>query len=126
MLGLVAGAVCCLASELKYRFGYDDSLDVVGLHLVGGLLGSIWPGLVATKTGLLTTGDPRQLVVQVIAALSVLVYAFLLSLGLGWAIQKTIGFRVRTEDEVAGVDAAVHGESAYALETGPTPAVAAA
>lgn len=126
VLGLVAGALCCLASELKYRFGYDDSLDVVGLHLVGGLLGSIWPGLVATKTGLLTTGDPRQLVVQVIAALSVLVDAFLLSLGLGWAIQKTIGFRVRSEDEVAGVDAAMHGESAYALETGPTPAVAAA
>ncbi|CAG7845483.1 Ammonia channel [Pseudoclavibacter triregionum] len=125
VLGLVAGTLCCLASELKFRFGYDDSLDVVGLHLVGGLLGSIWPGLVATKTGLLTTGDPRQLVVQVIAALAVLVYAFVLSLGLGWAIQQTIGFRVRTEDEVAGVDAAMHGETAYALETGPTPTVAA-
>lgn len=115
LLGLLAGVLCCLAVDLKYRLGFDDSLDVVGLHLVGGLLGSIFPGFFAFGTGLFTGGDARQLVVQVLASLAVLVYSFVVSFLVAWAIQKTIGFRVRHEDEVAGVDVVVHGETGYAL-----------
>lgn len=115
-LGFAGGALCAFAGELKYRLGYDDSLDVVGLHLVGGLLGSLAPGLVGMRSGLLTAGDPRQLIVQLVAAVAVLAYSFALSWGLGTLIQRTIGFRVRAEDEVAGLDAALHGERAYAIE----------
>ncbi|KAB1656016.1 ammonium transporter [Pseudoclavibacter chungangensis] len=115
LLGLLAGILCCLAVDLKYKLGYDDSLDVVGLHLVGGLLGSIFPGFFAFDTGLFTGGDARQLVVQVIASLSVLVYSFVVSFLVAWAIQKTIGFRITHEDEAAGIDVVVHGETGYAL-----------
>ena len=118
VLGALSGGVCALAVELKYALGFDDSLDVVGLHLVGGLLGSIFPGFVAFGTGLFTGGDGRQLVVQVIASLAVLAYSFVVSLLVAWLIQKTIGFRVRHEDEVAGVDAVVHGETGYAMGRG--------
>jgi len=115
LLGLITGAVCALAVELKWKLGFDDSLDVVGIHLVGGLIGTIYLGFFATGTGLFVGGGFEQLIVQVVAALGVLLYSFVIALGLGFAIEKTIGFRVKNEDEVAGVDTAVHGESGYAL-----------
>ena len=68
-LGVIAGGLCALAVGLKYRFGYDDSLDVVGVHLVGGLVGTIGIGFFATSTGLLYGEGPKQLVVQVLVAL---------------------------------------------------------
>jgi Amt family ammonium transporter len=116
VLGVVAGAVCALAIELKFKLGFDDSLDVVGIHLVGGLLGTIYLGFFAIDTGLFTGGDAGQLLVQVIAALGVLAYSFVVALVLGFAIEKTIGFRVKNEDEIAGIDTIVHGEEGYALE----------
>ncbi|MGB4135234.1 MAG: ammonium transporter [Microbacterium sp.] len=115
LLGALAGVLCALAIDLKYRLGFDDSLDVVGLHLVGGLLGTLYLGFFATGQGMLVGGDGRLLVVQALAAGGVLVYSFLISLGIGWGIEKTIGFRVTREDEVAGVDLVVHGEAGYAL-----------
>ncbi|MGO2751800.1 MAG: ammonium transporter [Pseudoclavibacter sp.] len=115
LLGFVSGVLCAFAIELKFKLGFDDSLDVVGLHLVGGLVGSIWPGLFAFDTGLFTGGGFEQLIVQLIASLGVLLYSFAVSFLVAWAIQKTIGFRVRHEDEVAGVDVVVHGETGYAL-----------
>lgn len=115
VLGALAGVLCCLAVELKFRLGFDDSLDVVGLHLVGGLLGSLFPGFFAFGTGLFTGGDARQLVVQLIASLAVMIYSFVVSLLVAWGIQATIGFRIRHEDEVAGVDVIVHGETGYEL-----------
>ncbi|WP_193598947.1 ammonium transporter [Microbacterium sp. YJN-G] len=115
LLGALAGVACALAVDLKYRWGFDDSLDVVGLHLVGGLLGTVYLGFFATGQGLFTGGDWRLLVVQVIASGGVLIYSFLVALVIGFAIEKTIGFRVTTEDEVAGVDLVVHGEAGYAL-----------
>lgn len=115
VLGLVSGVLCGLAVELKFKLGFDDSLDVVGIHLVGGLIGSLFPGLFAFDTGLFTGGDWRQLAVQLIASLAVLIYSFAVSWLVAWGIQKTIGFRVRHEDEVAGVDVVVHGETGYAL-----------
>ncbi|KQM83307.1 ammonium transporter [Agromyces sp. Leaf222] len=117
VLGLIAGAVCALAIDLKFKFGFDDSLDVVGIHLVGGLIGTLYLGFFANNTGLIYSGDPTQLMVQAIAAFTVLIYSFVLAFAIGWVIQKTMGFRITNEDELAGVDTAVHGEDAYKLET---------
>ncbi|MBX3092583.1 MAG: ammonium transporter [Cryobacterium sp.] len=117
LLGLVAGVVCALAVELKYRLGFDDSLDVVGIHMIGGLLGTVYLGFFATGTGLFVGGDAMQLFLQVAASGSVLVYSFIVALGIGWVINRTIGFRVRCEDELAGIDTVVHGEEGYVLET---------
>ena len=115
LLGIVAGVVCALAIDLKFKLGFDDSLDVVGIHLVGGLIGTLYIGFFATDVGLFTGGDASQLAKQAIAAFSVLVYSFVLSYAIGWVIQKTIGFRVRNEDEIAGIDTVVHGEEGYVL-----------
>ena len=117
VLGIIAGAVCALAVDLKFRWGFDDSLDVVGIHLVGGLIGTLYLGFFANTTGLIYSGNLTQLLVQAIAAVAVLVYSFVLAWVIGFAIQKTIGFRVKNEDEIAGIDTVVHGEDAYKLET---------
>ena len=119
IVGLVAGALCALAVGLKYRFGYDDSLDVVGVHLVGGLVGTIIIGFVATADapagvdGLFYGGGVEQLGKQVVGALAVLAFSFVLTLIIGFAIQKTMGFRITEEDEITGIDNVVHAESGY-------------
>ena len=115
VLGLLAGAVCALAIELKFKLGFDDSLDVVGIHLVGGLLGTLYIGFFATGTGLINSGSFNQLIVQAIAAFAVLIYSFVLAFVIGFAIEKTIGFRIKNEDEIAGIDTVVHGEEGYVL-----------
>ncbi|MCU1544607.1 MAG: ammonium transporter [Microbacteriaceae bacterium] len=115
VLGLVAGAVCALAIDLKFKFGFDDSLDVVGIHLVGGLIGTLYIGLFGTDVGLFTGGSGVQLLVQAIAAFSVLAYSFVLAFVIGLAIEKTMGFRIKNEDELAGVDSVIHGEEGYVL-----------
>ncbi len=117
VLGIIAGAVCALAVDLKFKLGFDDSLDVVGIHLVGGLIGTLYLGFFATDKGLFTGGDGTQLLVQAIAAFSVMIYSFVLAYVIGFIIQKTIGFRVKNEDEIAGIDTVVHGEEGYKLET---------
>ncbi|ONI63666.1 ammonia channel protein [Leifsonia sp. ALI-44-B] len=116
LLGVITGAVCALAIELKFKWGFDDALDVVGIHLIGGLIGTVYLGFFATSTGLFVGGGWEQLVLQVVAALAVLIYSFVVALVIGFAIQKTIGFRVKNEDEIAGVDTSVHGEEGYALD----------
>ena len=107
--------MCALAIELKWRLGYDDALDVVGIHLVGGLIGTLYLGFFATGTGLFVGGDAMQLLMQAIAAVVVLAYSFVVAYVIGFAIEKTLGFRVRNEDEIAGIDTVVHGEEGYAL-----------
>lgn len=116
VLGLVAGAICALAIDLKFKLGFDDSLDVVGIHLVGGLIGTLYLGFFANGTGFIYSGDLTQLTAQALAAGAVLVYSFGLTFVIGTLIQKTIGFRVKNEDEIAGIDTVVHGEDAYKLE----------
>ncbi|MGV1004207.1 MAG: ammonium transporter [Candidatus Nanopelagicales bacterium] len=120
VLGLLVGAVAALAVGLKYRFGYDDSLDVVGVHLVGGLIGSLSLGFFATQSsgvatvdGLFYGGGFSLLGTQIIGSLSVLIYSFIMTTLLGLALKKTIGVRVAPEDEVAGIDLAEHAESGY-------------
>ncbi|KAA2260753.1 ammonium transporter [Solihabitans fulvus] len=119
-IGLIAGALCALAVGLKYRLGFDDSLDVVGVHLVGGLVGTLLIGFFGTisansagKDGLFYGGGFSLLGKQAIAAFSVMLYSFVLAFVIGWIINKTIGFRVDTEAEVTGIDEAEHAESAY-------------
>jgi Amt family ammonium transporter len=115
VLGLVAGAVCALAINLKFRLGFDDSLDVVGIHLVGGLVGTLYVGIFSTTSGLAFGYGFQQLWVQFVAAFAVLVYSFVLAFAIAWVIQKTMGFRITNEDELAGVDTVVHGEEGYVL-----------
>ncbi|MCI9858486.1 ammonium transporter [Microbacterium proteolyticum] len=115
VLGLVAGAVCALAIELKFKLGFDDSLDVVGIHLVGGLIGTLYLGIFANGSGLIYSGSLTQLLVQAIAAFAVMIYSFVLAFIIGFAVDKTIGFRVKNEDEIAGIDTVVHGEEGYVL-----------
>ena len=117
VLGILAGAVCCLAIDLKFKLGFDDSLDVVGIHLVGGLLGTLYVGIFGSGIGFIDTGSLKQLGVQALAAFGIGIYSFGLAWIIGTVIQKTIGFRITNEDEVAGVDTIVHGEEGYALET---------
>lgn len=116
LLGAIAGAVSALAVELKFKFGLDDSLDVVGIHLFAGLIGTLYIGFFATDVGLIFSGSFDQLGKQAIAAVVVMVFSFVMSIGIGYAIEKTMGFRIKNEDELAGVDLAVHGEEGYALE----------
>jgi ammonium transporter, Amt family len=119
VLGALAGVLCALAVGLKYRFGVDDSLDVVGVHLVGGLVGTIGVGFLGTSAapagvdGLFYGGGVDQLWRQVVGALAVLAFSFTLTLVIGWLLQKTIGFRVDADAEVAGIDQAEHAESGY-------------
>ena len=121
VMGAVAGVVCAVAVGLKYRFGYDDSLDVVGVHLVGGLVGTIGIGLIATAAaptgvdGLLYGGGADQLWRQMVGGGAVLVYAFVVSGIIGLVVDKTMGFRIDEEHEVSGIDLVVHAETAYDL-----------
>src|SRR3954466_7175834 len=123
ILGAVAGVLCALAVGLKFRFGYDDSLDVVGVHLVGGLWGTIAVGFLATADapagvdGLFYGGGVDQLWRQVVGALAVLAYSGIVTFIIGFAIQKTWGFRVTEEDEVTGIDSVVHAETGYDLDS---------
>ena len=113
VLGVLAGALCALAGDLKFRWGFDDSLDVVSIHLVGGLVGTLYLGFFANGSGLFFSGSFTQLIVQAIAAAVVLVYSFVLAFVLAWIVDKTIGIRVKREDELAGIDSVVHGETSY-------------
>ncbi len=113
VLGVVAGALCALAVGLKYRFGFDDSLDVVGVHLVGGLVGTVGIGFLAGEGGFFFGDGVKLLVVQVLIALVAIIVSGVVTGLIGLAIKKTIGWRVSEEAEVGGIDLAEHGEAAY-------------
>ena len=121
ILGLIAGVVCAFAVSLKFKLNLDDSLDVVGIHLVGGLIGTLLIGFLATEAapagvnGLFYGGGVTQLTSQAIAAFVVLAYSFILALIIGKALDLAFGFRVSEDDEVAGVDRIEHAETAYEL-----------
>lgn len=121
VLGILAGAACAYAVGLKFRLGYDDSLDVVGVHLVGGLVGTIGVGFLASKSapagvdGLFYGGGVDQLWRQTVGALAVLAFSFIATYVIGLALEKTIGFRLGREAEIAGIDLQEHAESGYDL-----------
>ncbi|WP_066911794.1 ammonium transporter [Millisia brevis] len=114
ILGVIAGALSALAVGLKFRFGYDDSLDVVGVHLVSGLWGTVAIGFLGTETGLFYGGGIDQLIVQIVIALVALIYTGVLTAVIAFAL-KPLGWRVDTEAEESGIDGAEHAETAYEL-----------
>ncbi|MEY4901368.1 MAG: hypothetical protein RLZZ190_95 [Actinomycetota bacterium] len=122
VIGLIAGILCSLASGLKYRFNLDDSLDVVGVHLVAGIWGSLAIGFFGASSvnsvgvdGLFYGGGTDLLAKQSIGVALVAVYSFIATLIIGYAIEKTIGFRVKRDVEVAGIDLNEHAETAYEM-----------
>ncbi len=123
LVGAIAGVLCALAVGLKFKLNVDDSLDVVGVHLVGGLWGTLAVGLFASATatagvdGLFYGGGVDQLWRQAVGAFAVLVFSFVVTLVIGFGIDKTIGFRLDREDEVEGIDGVEHAESGYDFAT---------
>jgi len=124
VIGLFAGIFCALAVSLKYKFGFDDSLDVVGVHLVGGIWGSLAVGVFGTHVvnsvgidGLLYGGGTTLLVKQALGVGLVAAYSFLVTLVLGFVIEKTIGFRISKDEEVEGIDLSEHAETAYEMSS---------
>jgi len=118
-IGATAGVLCALAVGLKFKFGFDDSLDVVGVHLVGGLVGTLMVGLVAAPeapaavAGLFYGGGTDQLWRQAVGAFAVLGYSAVVTAILALLLKHTIGLRLDREAEAAGVDEAEHAETAY-------------
>ncbi|MEU4313641.1 ammonium transporter [Nocardia sp. NPDC024068] len=118
-IGAIAGAVCALAVSLKFKFGYDDSLDVVGIHMVGGILGTVLIGLFAAPEapagakGLFYGGDLELLGRQALGAFAVMLYSFVIALVIAYAIKFTIGLRADAEAESNGMDDSEHAETAY-------------
>ncbi|QXJ24876.1 ammonium transporter [Actinomadura graeca] len=122
VLGAVAGAACAYAVGLKYRLGFDDSLDVVGVHLVGGAIGALSLGLLAAypflpeqHKGLLYGGGVQQLGLQALGPAAIGLYSFAMAWIIGKIIDRTLGFRLPEEDEATGADVTVHAETAYDL-----------
>ncbi len=120
VVGLAAGVVCSFAVGAKFRFNYDDSLDVVGVHFVGGVVGVLLIGLLATAVmtsgpqGLFYGGGLYQLGKQALAVVVVALYAFTVSFVLAKIIDRLVGFRVSAQDETTGIDFSQHAETAYA------------
>ncbi|HTF09227.1 MAG TPA: ammonium transporter [Asanoa sp.] len=130
IVGAIAGTVCALAVSLKYKLGFDDSLDVVGVHFVGGWIGSLSIGFFATtqvnsamtdvlggSNGIFYGGGATQLGRQFLGSLIVTVYSLAVAMGIAWVIKKTIGLRTSPEAEIEGIDVAQHAESGYDLST---------
>ncbi|PRQ12542.1 ammonium transporter [Corynebacterium sp. 13CS0277] len=117
LLGVTGGALAAMGVGLKYRFGFDDTLDVVGVHLVGAVWGTVAVGFCATGRGLLTGGGLRGgcelLVVQALIALAAMALAGVVTAVLGLTIRRTMGWRVDRDVELGGIDTHIHGESAY-------------
>ena len=122
VIGLLAGVLCSLATGLKYRFNLDDSLDVVGVHLIAGIWGSVAIGFFGASSvnsvgvdGLFYGGGAALLGKQAFGVAFVAAYSFIATLIIGYAIEKTIGFRVKRDVEVAGIDLNEHAETAYEM-----------
>jgi len=123
-IGAIAGVACALAVGLKFKFGFDDALDVVGVHLVGGITGTVLIGFLATnkqgawypdgaQSGLFYGGGVTQLISQIVVAAFAVVFSFVMTYVIGLILKAVTGLRVSEEDEVSGIDLAVHGETAY-------------
>ncbi|HET7724148.1 MAG TPA: ammonia channel protein, partial [Propionibacteriaceae bacterium] len=119
VIGVVAGALCAMAVGLKFKLGYDDSLDVVGVHLVGGLTGTLLIGLLASDkapnavNGLFYGGGFDQLWRQAVGAFSVLAYSAVVTLLIGLLLKAVMKIRVAPQEELDGIDLAEHAEVAY-------------
>ena len=121
IIGVAAGVLCAYAVGMKWRFGFDDSLDVVGVHLVGGIVGTVLIGFLSTASapggidGLFYGGGVKPLVIQVLTALSAIIWSGVFTLVIALAIKYTMGWRIDEDAEQEGIDYTQHGESAYEL-----------
>lgn len=121
-VGAIAGAICVYAVGFKEKLGYDDSLDVVGVHLVGGVVGTLLVGFFASEgmpnatNGLFYGGGFDQLWKQAVAAGAVMAYSFAVAFAIAFVLKKTIGIRISSEEEEKGIDTTFHRDSAYELE----------
>jgi len=121
IIGAAAGALCAYAVGMKYRFGYDDSLDVVGVHLVGGIIGTVFIGLLSTASapggidGLFYGGGVKPLVIQTLTALFAILWSGVFTLVIALGIKYTMGWRLDEDTEAEGIDYTQHGETAYDL-----------
>lgn len=121
VVGIAAGVLCYLAVSVKYKVGYDDSLDVVGVHMVGGIVGALLTGVLALDSvnplgrGLLQ-GNAKQLGLQAVGVLATLAYSGVLTAVIAAVVNAVVGLRVEEEVEVSGLDVKEHGEQAYVLE----------
>jgi Amt family ammonium transporter len=122
IIGFLAGAICFLAIQLKFKFGYDDSLDVVGVHMVGGMVGSLLLGVFADTAvnplganGTLLGGGLTLLGKQAVAVAATLVWSFTISFLLAKIIDATVGLRCSPEEEATGLDLTQHAETAYSF-----------
>jgi ammonium transporter, Amt family len=122
IIGAIAGALCFLAIQLKYKFRYDDSLDVIGVHLVGGVVGSVILGLFAStgandagRDGLFFGGGTALLIDQIVATVVTLAFSFIVSFVIAKVLDLTMGIRVDADAENAGLDTSQHAETAYAM-----------
>ncbi len=121
-IGFAAGLVCFWAVSLKHRFGYDDSLDVVGIHLVGGILGSLLTGVFASNAlngdvgNGLVYGETAFFVKQLVGVLAILAFSYAASWVLAKVVDATIGLRADENDEITGLDLTLHDERAYITE----------
>ncbi|MFD0704492.1 ammonium transporter [Alloscardovia venturai] len=113
IIGLIVGAVCCLAISVKFKLGIDDSLDVVGVHGVGGVIGTVLVGLFAVGNGLFTHGDIRLTIVQILIALIAIIFSAVMTFIIAFVLEKTMGWRISTYEEMTGVDVTRHGERSY-------------
>jgi Amt family ammonium transporter len=123
VLGLLAGIICSLAVGLKYKLNYDDSLDVVGVHLVGGIVGTLFIGFFSTTVvnsvganGFFYGGGIELLGKQALGVVAVAGYSFIVTLILGFGLEKTLGFRISRDAELEGIDITEHAETAYEFE----------
>jgi Amt family ammonium transporter len=114
-IGFVAGIVCALSVGLKFKFGFDDSLDVVAVHLVGGIIGTMMIGFVGVDVGLFNGGGTEQLGKQAIGVVAVFAYSFILSLILAKIVDLIMGFRISEAEEISGIDLVIHAERGYEL-----------
>jgi Amt family ammonium transporter len=122
LIGGAAGVICCYAVGLKHRLGYDDALDVVGVHMVGGAFGAlslgflaVYPQVAGQHKGLFYGGGLHQLAVQALGPVAVGLYSFTIAWGLAKIIDKTMGFRASEDDEITGLDITQHAETGYDL-----------
>jgi Amt family ammonium transporter len=124
LLGVLAGALCLLAVKIKFRFRVDDSLDVLAIHFIGGVVGMLFLGFFARALlasggeglGLFAGGGLVQLGKQAVAVVAAAAFAFFVSLLIAWAVKKAMGLRVSEEHEISGLDYSQHGEGAYEIQ----------
>lgn len=120
-IGLVAGIICCFAMLLKNKFGYDDALDVVAVHGIGGIWGSLATGLFASKAinpaGLdgLFYGNPKLLLVQATGVIAAIAYSSIVTIVIVKIVDYIVGLRVTEEEEIQGLDVTLHNEVGYTM-----------